>query len=98
MPAADGHTSFLAAHITYRQRSALSQAAGAGKRAPWPTPRARPDESTTVAALAVEADDATGGYSVGAAVLRPLAPQGGDDDDGEAPRRNCRLRFSMTAS
>ena len=52
-----------------------------------------PDESTSVAALAVEADDATGGYSVGAAVLRPLAQKGDDDDDDDAPR-TVRLRVS----
>ena len=54
-----------------------------------------PDESTSVAALAVEADDATGGYSVGAAVLRPLAQTGGDDDDDDAPRRElCVYAFA----
>ena len=57
--------------------------------------QAAPDESTSVAALAVESDDATGGYSVGAAVLRPLAQTGGDDDDDDAPRRElCVYAFA----
>lgn len=53
-----------------------------------------PDESTTLCALSLQATDATGGFDVGCAVLRPLPQTNEDDDDGAARRELCVYSFA----